>query len=128
MTTAAVPDAVRRFILTSVPSVPFLEALLLLRAERKRPWDSHGVAARLYVSEATAHELLQELQQSGIVSRSEEGLFVYAPNTPELEDLVEALATTYSHNLVGVTDLIHSRIDKRAHRFADAFRWKKDGT
>jgi hypothetical protein len=26
-----------------------------------------------------------------------------------------------------VTGIIHSRIGKRAHQFADAFRWKKDG-
>jgi hypothetical protein len=45
----------------------------------------------------------------------------------ELLAVIDALAQTYSQDLVGVTDLIHSRIDKRAHQFADAFRWKKDG-
>lgn len=127
MSKTTVPDEVRRFILTSIPSVPYLEALLLLRAESARPWDSYRVAGRLYVSEAQALELLQAMQQAGIASRLEDGSFVYAPVNADLLAVIDALAQTYSQNLVGVTDLIHSRIDKRAHQFADAFRWKKDG-
>lgn len=121
------PDEVRRFILTSVPSVPFLEALLLLRAEPARAWDSYHVAGRLYIGESQALELLEELAQVGVAARREDG-FAYAPGTPGLRDTVEALAHTYSQDLVGVTDLIHSRVDRRAHQFADAFRWKKDRT
>jgi len=40
--------------------------------------------------------------------------------------LLDALAAAYTHNLVGVTDLIHSRVDKRAQQFADAFRFRKE--
>lgn len=126
MTTKTVPDEVRRFILTSIPSVPYLEALLLLRADRARAWDSYNVAGRLYIGEAQALELLQEMQESGIVQRNEDGRFVFAPTAPELARVIEELAATYALDLVGVTDLIHSRVGKRAHQFARAFRWKKD--
>ncbi len=121
-----IPDDLRRFILTSIPSVPYLEALLLLRGDPARGWDSFTVAARLYIGEAQALELLQAMQQAGMCIRTEDGRFTYGPATPELARVVDALAVTYSKDLVGVTDLIHSRLEKRAQQFADAFRWKKD--
>jgi hypothetical protein len=126
MSKTPVPDDVRRFILTSIPSVPYLEALLLLRANRSRTWDSYNVASRLYISEGQALELLQVMEEARIASRTEQGAFTYSPATPDLDGVVEALAHTYSQDLVGVTDLIHSRLEKRAYQFSDAFRWKKD--
>jgi hypothetical protein len=36
------------------------------------------------------------------------------------------VAKAYATNLVAVTDVIHSRLDRRAQQFADAFRWRKD--
>ena len=127
MSKIAVPDEVRRFILTSVPSVPYLEALLLLRGEPAHSWNASQVARRLYIGEAQAQELLDALQQSGIAGRAADGGFVYAPGGEELRTLLDTVALTYSQKLVGVTDLIHSRLDKRAQQFADAFRWRKDG-
>ena len=127
MSESHVPDEVRRFILTSIPSVPYLEALLLLRADGRSSWDSFKLAGRLYTSESQAMELLQALHQAGVVGRGEDGSYAYGPSTPELRAVIDGLAVTYSHDLVRVTDLIHSRLDKRAQRFADAFRWKKDG-
>jgi hypothetical protein len=126
MTQPTIPDDVRRFILTSIPSVPYLEALLLLRAGSTRTWDAAHVAGRLYIGERDAEELLASLEQGGVAAREEAGLR-YAPRTPQLEQLIVQLATAYSQDLVGVTDLIHSRTEKRAQRFADAFRWKKEG-
>jgi hypothetical protein len=126
MTDKVVADEVRRFILTSIPSVPFLEALLLLRSEPSRAWDSRNVASRLYVTDNQALELLQGMQQSGIAAATENGGFTFSPRSPDLAHVIDDLAITYSHNLVGVTDLIHSRVEKRAHQFAAAFRWKKD--
>lgn len=128
MSKAAVPDDVRRFLLTSVPSVPYLEALLLLRAEQSRGWDSFGVASRLYIGEGQAHELLEMLHAAGIATREADARFRYQPASGDLQRTLEELATTYAHNLVGVTDLIHSRVDKRAHQFAGAFRIRKEGS
>lgn len=126
MTKKPIADEVRRFILTSVPSVPYLEALLLLRSERAARWEAFRLARRLYIGEAQALELLQALAASRIANRLEDGGFVYSP-APELAGAIDAVAETYANDLVGVTALIHSRLDKRAHQFADAFRWRKDG-
>lgn len=116
----------RRFILTSIPSIPYLEAVLLLRAEPRKDWDAAALARRLYVPERTGAELLALLGSSGIGQPVGEGVALrYAPPA-ELGELVERLSDAYSANLVAVTDLIHSRIDRRAQQFADAFRFRKE--
>ena len=92
-------------------------------------WDVPRLAARLYAAERQAAEVLTALAAAGIArgeGHGETTLFRYAPATAELRERLDALAQAYSTNLVGVTDLIHSRIDKRAQQFADAFRLRKD--
>jgi hypothetical protein len=121
-------DDLRRFILTSVPSVPYLEAVLLLRTNPEASWDAPLVARRLYMPEKPAAELLQALASGGIarMDESQPPLYRYHPATDELALRIDSLAQAYATNLVVVTDLIHSRIDKRAQQFADAFRLRKD--
>jgi hypothetical protein len=67
------------------------------------------------------------MQQTGAIARQEDAGFRYAPANDELRSLIDELAAVYAQDLVGVTDLIHTRLDKRAQQFANAFRWKKDG-
>ena len=43
----SIPEDVRRFVLTSIPSVPFLEALLLMRANPAQGWSRDTLARRL---------------------------------------------------------------------------------
>lgn len=122
------PDDVKRFILVSVPSVPYLEAMLLLRGESERHWDSKQVARRLYMSEKAASELLSELHAAEVLLMTEpQGPFYrYHPASDELRQMVDGLAQTYSTHLVEVTNLIHSKTNKKAQQFADAFKWRKD--
>ena len=115
----------RRFILTSIPSVPYLEAVLLLRAEPQKEWDASQLARRLYVPERTGAELLEQLRSSGVGTTVAATSVRYAPEA-ELANLLDRLAQAYATNLVTVTDLIHSRIDRRAQQFADAFRFRKE--
>ncbi|NNU43314.1 hypothetical protein [Ramlibacter montanisoli] len=124
MTSPELPAEVRRFILTSVPSVPYLEALLLLRAEPSRSWDAVQLARRLYVPERSGTELVQLLRDSGTAA-AEGDAVRYAP-TAELAELLDRVAQAYATDLLTVTELIHSRIDRRAQRFADAFRFRKE--
>lgn len=122
------PEDVRRFILSSVSSVPYLEALLLLRSAPEAPWSARQVAQRLYVGEKLARELLQDLASNGVASSdaAEPPKFCYQPVSPQLHELIDRVADFYARHLVAVTHLIHSRTDKRAHQFANAFRWRKD--
>ena len=126
MSSNDLPAEVRRFILTSVPSVSYLEAVLLLRAEPQRPWDAAQLARRLYVPERRGVELAAQLRDSGIAAAVGEGGAVrYAP-AAELSGVLDAVAQAYAADLVTVSSLIHSRIDRRAQQFADAFRFRKD--
>lgn len=119
------PADVRRFILTSIPSVPYLEAVLLLRAEPQQAWTGSRLAQRLYVPERTGAELLAQLHEGGVVETVAGSAVRFAP-PPELAALLDRLAVVYTAHLRTVTDLIHSRVERRAQQFADAFRFRKD--
>jgi hypothetical protein len=126
MTSTALTEEVRRFLLTSVPSVPYLEAVLLLRAEPQQDWTAAQLARRLYVPEAAAADLLGMLRASRVAAEGDLAETArYAP-AAELALLLDRVAAAYARDLVAVTDLIHSRIDRRAQRFADAFRFRKE--
>jgi hypothetical protein len=124
MSSTALPDGVRRFVLTSVPSVPYLEAMLLLREGKGEGWTREKVARRLYVAEPAAQQLLAALHAAGVVDALETGEFAYSP-AADLAGMVDALAQCYAANLMEITALIHSRTDRRALQFSDAFRFKK---
>lgn len=128
MTQDTIPDDVRRFILTSIGSVPFLEAMLLMRRHSATGWNASMLAQRLYVVEKSAEELLLALQDAGYVKPAQgaEGFYRYSPLTEDLGRMCDRLAEVYARHIVGVTTLIHSNVDKRAQRFADAFKWRKD--
>jgi len=126
MTSSELPADLRRFILTSIPSVPFLEAVLLLRADAGQTWGATQLARRLYVPEEAGAELVQQLRSSGIAADAEPaGCIRYQP-AEGLASLVDGVAAAYAQDLVAVTRLIHSRIDRRAQQFADAFRFRKE--
>jgi hypothetical protein len=127
MSSPDIPDDVRRFILTSVPSVPYMESLLLLRREAGSSWNASQLARRIYVPEGQAAQLLEALESSGVAARmpGEENAYRYAPSA-ELSSMLDRVAACYASNLLAVTDLIHSSLNRRAHQFADAFRWRKE--
>ena len=124
----SIPDDVRRFVLANIPSVPHLEAALLLRGQ---PGQDHGVAdvaARLYVPERNAAELLKALCAAGILQCSEgaQPTYRYSPKDAAIATVMDALARAYAENLVGITTLIHDATQRSAQRFSDAFRLRKD--
>lgn len=123
----SIADEVRRFVLTSIPSVPYLEAALLFHAQPQVQRTVGEVARALYMPDRAAGELLQSLQAAGIVASAGEPLqYRYAPADPGLAGALDALAAAYAADLIGVTTLIHDATQKRAQRFADAFKLRKD--
>lgn len=123
-----IPDAVRRFILTSVPTVPFLEAMLVHRAAAGNPVSARDVAKRLYLPESSCATLQESLRDAGIVSALEgvENSYRFAPASTELARMLDELAALYAKDLIGVTRIIHSSSGRKAQQFADAFKWRKD--
>lgn len=124
MAEASLTPELRRFILAAIPSVPHLEALLLLR-ERPDGWSTGELAARLYVTAHAADGLIADLQAAGLASRQGDHAH-FAPSRDDLRAQVDALAPVYARNVVAVSELIHSTTGRKAHSFADAFRLRKD--
>lgn len=124
-----ISENVRRFLASSISSVPHVEALLLLSGPEaaKRDWECAAVASRLYQSERSTDAILCELAEIGLIVRGDGDppAYRFAPRTAELESVVRELAAAYNAHLVEVTQLIHSKRDVNAVRFADAFRWGK---
>jgi hypothetical protein len=125
MTTSNVPEEVRRFLLGAIPSVPHLEALLLLHADPARGWDAAGLAERLYLDAGRAAQVLTDLARAGLACATADR-FRFAPTEASLLSVVDATARTYGRHLVEVAELIHAARDHKAQRFADAFRLRKD--
>jgi hypothetical protein len=122
----AIADDVRRFILTSIPSIPFMEAMLLFKTLSGQPVETRSVAERLYVGEKQAAALVEQLRAARIVEPVPgTASHRFAP-APELAAMLDRVAHAYVHNLIVVTRLVHSRTGRMAHQFADAFKLRKD--
>jgi Mn-dependent DtxR family transcriptional regulator len=123
-----IPDEVSRFILLAVPSIPYLEAMLLMRSEQKQPWSCRQLADRIYVSEKVAQSILAGLHDQGVLAlvAPDQQLYKFSPSSEDLADMITRVANIYSTNLIDITNLIHSKTSKKARQFADAFIWRKD--
>ncbi|MEP7069107.1 MAG: hypothetical protein ABI789_07705 [Usitatibacter sp.] len=128
MTAKPIPESVRRFVATSIPSVPFLEALLVIRAAAGEPVPVLAVAERLYISERSAGDLVRALHEAHFVRPVDAGGMGYRfdPADEGLSRLVEDIAHHYQDNLIGMTELIHSKTARSAVQFADAFKFRKE--
>lgn len=123
-----IPEDLRRFILTTIPSVPFVEAMLIYMAAHGAAVETTLLAQRLYVSARSAEDIARQLRDARMIEQvpGEAGQHRFAPQTGELAAYLGQLAMFYRTNLVDVTDLIHSRTARRAQQFADAFKLRKD--
>lgn len=119
-----IPDDVRRFVLCAIPSVPYLEALLLMRSTPQAAWDATRIAGRLYLNEKTAGELLAALRDAGIAAPGAGG-FRYRPQGTHLAGMIDSLAAAYSRHLVEITLLIHTRSEGKPQHFANAFLFRR---
>lgn len=122
-----IPEGVRRFLLTSIPTVPHLETLLLLWREPGTGWSPEDVARRLYVPVPSAQALLDDLSQADLlVGEGEPKRYGCRRGPPALLALFADLDLTYARQLRAVTALIHSHVDRKASRFVEAFSLRKE--
>jgi Mn-dependent DtxR family transcriptional regulator len=127
MSREEIPDEVRRFVQTAVPSVPYAEALLLFLSAHDGELETVAVARRLYITDPAATALVEELRAAGVVAPgSAPGTHVFAPRDGEHERLLRLTARYYTTHLIDVTELIHSSTARHARRFADAFKFRKE--
>lgn len=111
-----IPPELRRFILASIPSVPHMEALMLVRATAPGRWSAACLAQRLYVPMAAAAVVLADLRQSGLLLRDDasDTYFYQFPRDGQCEE-VELLAALHASNLVEITVLIHQKPGRPQH-------------
>lgn len=117
-----IPDHIRRFVSTSIPSVSYLEAAMLMRDTHRVECTTSELATQLYVPAGVAVELLEALRAAGVVDQSDDGKrFRYAPRDEVLRRTLDELATRYASDRVGITRLIHDATHA-SDRGADAFK------
>ncbi len=127
-----IADDIRRFVLTSIPSVPYLEAMLVFHRQPSADFSAADIARALYIDEERARALLESLVSSGIVVGVGVGVgdnaarWRLGPRDDALQGLIDRLARTYDAEMIAVTHLIHDAVGKSAHRFADAFKLRKE--
>src|SRR3569832_1866885 len=99
-----ISDDVRRFIF-ALPSVPHLEAILLMRSGPNKSWGADALAKHLYISEDQANNLLQDLNSVGIccADPDAEDRRFYRPASLKLANLISRLASFYAQNIIEVT-------------------------
>ena len=127
-TPEVIADDIRRFVLTSIPSVPYLEAMLVFHRRPSSAFGAADIARALYVDEERARALLESLVSAGIVIGVGDSAsrFRFGPRDDALRSLIDRLARTYDTEMIAVTHLIHDAMGKSAHRFADAFKLRKE--
>jgi hypothetical protein len=122
----SLPEGVRLFIFQNIDSVPELELLLLL-ADRVQDLDVREAAARVYVEEERARELIDRLRRRNLVEEfGEPARYRFAPRDAEDERRVRQLSLAYRTHLVAMATLIHSKASGSVQEFARAFDLKKD--
>ena len=125
MPDSPLPADVQRFLLTSVPSVPFLEALLLFHRERPRGLTLTEVSRRLYLPEADTAQLIEDLERANLIEPAD-GSGRRITEREELITLLDRVAASYARHLIPMTHLIHGRTHRSATQFAAAFRLRNE--
>jgi DNA-binding transcriptional ArsR family regulator len=123
MSASNIPADVRRFLLAAIETVPHLEALLLLHSDPAKEWSAGALSLRLYIDEPTATRLLAELRDRHFVREERGDRWRFDAHDAARTEIIDRLSEVYARHVVEVAELIHSSSDRKAQRFADAFRW-----
>jgi hypothetical protein len=109
--------------------VPHLEALLLVHGQPAERWTAERTAARLYVSQDLAIDILGDLERRKLIRKqpnSPVAEFVYDTAWDESGQLMTKIASTYTRHLAAVATLIHRKAPRAVLEFARAFELKKE--
>lgn len=128
MTEDPLAQKVEQFLIEQIDTVPHLEALLLIWSKRPKEWSVDEMAAALYIPNALAGKILQELAQKELLEEVPQSSqqYRYHPQTAGQNDLVARLDETYRRELIRVSRMIHSKAPSSLRDFARAFRLTKE--
>lgn len=114
------PDLVA-FVEAAIPSVWALETLILLKNAPERDWTLDQLVAELRANPALVGDCLASLQRAGLI-QERQGTARYAPASPGLAVLSDALQDAYRQRPVSLVNLITRRRPDPLTGFADSFR------
>jgi len=123
------PADIRRLVLASVPSVPFLEALMLLHKHAGRRFACGEAARQLYLDEAATMCLLEAVVSAGFCrgdGDDAQRTYCFERDDEERAAIVDRLAQCYASHLVEMTNLIHDKTQRSGTRLAGAFKLRRD--
>jgi hypothetical protein len=120
-----IAETVTRFIADHISSVVQLEALLLLRSDR-RGWTADDLSRELRIDHDGALTQLERLASAALLVRDEGTpiTYRYAPASEALTRVVEELAAAYDERRVTIIGLIYSKPSDSLQVFANAFRFR----
>jgi hypothetical protein len=118
---------VLRFIGLCIPTVPHLEAMLLMWETTPRLWNAAEIAARIYVTEDAAGQILKDLERCGIAELDsiKPAFFKYS-SASDWTATLPLVAHTYRRQLSKVARYIHAQGPKSVREFSRAFRLRRD--
>lgn len=128
MTDDPIPNNIKRFINTSIDSIPHLEALLLIQKNPDINWDIDSLSRSLFIQPRLAEELLGKLCSAGflkVLPNTNPQSYDYVHPNLEVRQMLSELAEVYSKHLILITNMIHNKSSK-VQQFADAFKFKKE--
>jgi hypothetical protein len=119
---------VDQFIIDEIDSVPHLEAVLLLWRSAPQHFSAAQIAAQLYITHGQGAAIAEELHRRGLIARDHGSVagFFYDMHSEERNRLIDAVDTTYRHELIRISGIIHSKASPGIRAFADAFRFRKE--
>jgi hypothetical protein len=120
-------EAVDRFIMEEIDTIPHLEALLLLWRNQK-PWSPAEMGKALYVSDEAVEKVLQDLVRRSLATLTpgDVDLYSYDSGAQQKNHLLRLLDEAYRRDLIRITRMIHGKASPAVREFARAFRFKKD--
>jgi hypothetical protein len=102
-----------------------LELLLLLRREPRQAWLVEALVRDLRASVTAVNESLVVLRRLGVVGVDQQGAYLFAPASADLDQLVRELSDLYTRKPRAIMRAIIAAPNDRVQTFAEAFRLRK---
>jgi hypothetical protein len=119
------PINLKSFIDQQIISLAQLEVLLFLRQHANRQVHPAEIVGRLAITTEMAASILGDLVRRGLAVKTD-ARFCYQAATPEIDQVVQALADAYRDRRLAVTNEIYSKPLDNVKTFAEAFRLRKE--
>jgi len=129
MTVSELPEELRRFIQSNVPTYVAAELLLFLAQHPDKQWTPDEIVNEIKPSVITfsaVKEYLALFVAQGLVVEIPGARYQYQTASPEVKAAVNALAKAYNERPVTLIRTIYDLAKSKIQSFADAFKLKKD--